>query len=103
MISASEAPEVAIITIRVTEHQLELDLSDGRSVTVPISWYPRLSHARREDLENWELTGRGYGVHWSALDEDISVKNILVGEGSAESAQAFEKWKAWYASKQSNG
>lgn len=99
MSSSSQTTNVAATDVRVAEDHLEVDLSDGRSVSVPISWYPRLSHARRSDLEHWVLIGNGFGVHWPELDEDISVTNILSGQRSAESARSFQKWKDTYLSK----
>lgn len=88
-----------ITNVNVSEHSLETELSDGRSIRIPLSWYPRLSHARKEGLSNWSLTGGGSGIHWPEVDEDISVNNILNGEGSRESATSFERWKTWYASR----
>lgn len=85
--------------LKVTEDTLRVSLSDGRLVEVPISWYPRLSHALPEHLRIWEFTGKGHGIHWPELDEDISVENILFGQPSGESAQSFKKWKDWYKEK----
>lgn len=99
MISSPKTTEVLIRTVRVANDQLEVDLSDGRTISIPVSWYPRLSHARDSDLAEWELIGGGHGVHWPKIDEDISVSNIVAGEASGESARSFEKWKRWYQDK----
>jgi hypothetical protein len=87
------------VQVQITENTLSVSLSDGRVVSVPISWYPRLSHALPQHLKVWELIGRGYGIHWPKVDEDISIENILLGQPSAESAQSFAKWKEWYKQK----
>jgi hypothetical protein len=80
----------------IANNRLTVDLSDGRTVSVPISWYPRLSHALPEHRNRWELIGQGHGIHWPALDEDISVENILFGQPSGEGASSFAKWQEWY-------
>jgi len=63
---------------------LSLDLSDGRTIVVPISWYPKLEKATPNQQNNWRLIGNGEGIHWSDIDEDISLQNILDGKPSAE-------------------
>jgi hypothetical protein len=54
------------------------------------------SHTRHSDLKYWQLTGGGHGIHWPRIDEDISVENVIAGQGSAETARSFQKWKARY-------
>lgn len=80
-------------TIRVTDERLIVELTDGREISVPLSWYPRLAHGRPDERAHWELLGRGDGIHWPELDEDISVEAILAGRRSGESAQSFERWR----------
>jgi hypothetical protein len=80
--------------ISVTEDTLTVDLSDGRTISVPLGWYPRLSHASRSELNNWRLIGKGYGIHWEDLDEDISVEGLLAGKPSSESQTSFRNWLA---------
>jgi len=63
---------------------------------VPLSWYPRLSHATPEDRSRWERLGGGQGIHWPHVDEDISVENLLFGQPSGESAASFARWKQKY-------
>lgn len=69
-----------------------MDLADGRTIIVPLAWYPRLSHGTARERKNWRFIGRGEGIHWPDLDEDISVKNLLAGEPSGESQSSFRRW-----------
>ena len=78
--------------VTVTEDTLHLELSDGRTISAPLAWYPRLLHATKEERNNWRLIGRGQGVHWKELDEDISVEGILAGRRSGESQASFKRW-----------
>ena len=61
------------------EDYLHCELTDGRIISVPLIWYPRLWHACAEDRNTYEITGDGYGIHWPTLDEDLSVKGFLAG------------------------
>ena len=65
--------------VTVTDDFLAVDLVDGRTVTVPLAWYPRLAHGSPAERSNWRLIGRGDGIHWPDLDEDISVESLLAG------------------------
>ena len=76
----------------LTEDCLKVELSDGRSISVPLSWYPRLLHGTPEERSNWRLIGNAEGIHWPDLDEDISVENLLCGRPSGESPDSFRKW-----------
>jgi hypothetical protein len=76
----------------INDDSLTVELSDGRSVSVPLTWYPRLLHATAAEREQWRLVGRGEGIHWNALDEDISVESVLAGKGSGESQSSLKKW-----------
>lgn len=80
--------------ITVTEDTLRVDLSDGRMISVPLAWYPRLTYASQAEQNNWHLTGKGYGIHWEDLDEDISVEGLLAGKPSGESQTSFKQWLA---------
>ena len=80
------------VDVSVTDDTLSVELSDGRTIAVPILWYPRLSHATPQERQNWRLIGRGHGVHWEELDEDISVEGLLSGKPSGESQSSFKKW-----------
>ena len=91
-ISATEIIVPDAMTIEVTEDTLTADLSDGRIISVPLAWYPRLVHATPEERNNWELIGTGQGIHWPDLDEDLSVEGFLAGRKSGESPRAFKRW-----------
>ena len=65
--------------VRCTEDSLVVDLLDGRTISVPLAWYPRLLHATAEQLAEWELAGAGFGIHWPSIDEDLSVAGLLAG------------------------
>jgi len=78
--------------VRVSDDALTVDLSDGRTLAVPLAWYPRLLHATAEERNQWRLIGRGEGIHWPELDEDVSVEGLLLGRPSGESQRSFEQW-----------
>ncbi len=82
----------SVENVSVTDDTLSVDLSDGRTMSVPIAWYPRLLHATPQERENWQLIGRGHGIHWEGIDEDISIENLLAGKSSGESQRSFKKW-----------
>lgn len=79
-------------TIRVTDEELFVLLTDGRTVSAPLAWYPRLVHASRPEREDWRLIGHGEGIHWPALDEDIQVASLLAGKPSGESQESLRRW-----------
>lgn len=70
--------------VHFTEDTISVDLMDGRSITVPLVWYPRLLNALPEQLAQWEICGGGYGIHWEALDEDLSTEGMLRGAPAPE-------------------
>ena len=78
--------------VSVTEDTLHVELSDGRTIFVPLAWYPRLIHATHEERDNWELNGEGQGIHWPGLDEDHSVEGLIAGRPSGESQRSFRRW-----------
>ncbi len=78
--------------VTVTEDTLSVDLSDGRTISVPTAWYPRLLYADKKERENWRLIGNGHGIHWEDIDEDISVEGLLAGRPSAESQRSLSRW-----------
>jgi hypothetical protein len=80
------------VDVHSTEDTLTIDFSDGRTISVPLGWYPRLEHASPEERENWRLIGKGQGIHWEDLDEDISVEGLLAGKSSGESQISLKKW-----------
>ena len=83
-------PDAGAITM--TADTLTAELSDGRSISVPLAWYPRLVHATEQERDNWRLIGGGEGIHWPDLDEDISVEGLLAGRASGESQQSLQVW-----------
>jgi hypothetical protein len=78
--------------VSVNQDELAVDLLDGRTIIVPIVWFPRLVHGTAKERKNWRLIGRGEGIHWPDLDEDISVFNLLAGQPSGESQRSFQSW-----------
>ncbi len=79
-------------TVTVTADSLVVDLTDGRTVSVPLAWFPRLLQGTPQERAQWRLIGNGQGIHWPALDEDISVANLLAGQRSGESQSSFKRW-----------
>jgi len=80
--------------VRVSNDTLTVDLSDGRSISVPLPWFPRLVHGTEPERARWRLIGQGEGIHWEDLDEDISVAGLLAGKASGESQASLAKWLA---------
>ena len=78
--------------VTITEDTLTVDFSDGRTLSVPLTWFPRLIQASPEERNNWRLIGQGQGIHWEDIDEDISVEGLLAGKPSGESQESFKKW-----------
>ena len=84
--------EPSAVDIHVTDEWLTVDLMDGRTLRVPLDWYPRLVHATPSEREHWWLLGDGYAIEWPDLDEHIGVEGLLAGRRSGESAHSFEQW-----------
>jgi hypothetical protein len=68
-----------ILDVHVTEDTISVDLYDGRTITAPLAWFPRLLHATPEERVNWRVAGAGYGIHWPDIDEDLSTQGLLQG------------------------
>jgi hypothetical protein len=83
----------------ITDDTLTVDLIDGRTISTPLAWYPRLLHATVEERNDWRLIGDGEGIHWPELDEDISVENLILGKSSGESQHSFKKWLQEHSSR----
>ena len=92
--AGSGAPAPCARGVELSHDTLSVDLADGRSIAVPLAWYPRLAHASSAERENWRLTGGGRGIHWPDLDEDLSVDGLLAGRPSAESQASLQRWLA---------
>lgn len=90
--STTSVPVVHAQDVSVTEDTLTIELSDGRSLSVPLAWYPRLVHGTAEERSDWRMIGGGVGIHWPALDEDLSVEDLLAGRASEESQRSFKRW-----------
>ena len=78
--------------LAVSDDALAVELSDGRTLTVPLTWYPRLLHATVAERAEWRLIGAGEGIHWPSIDEDISVEALIAGRPSAESDKSLSEW-----------
>ncbi len=81
-----------IVGVMVTDETLSADLEDGRTISVPIGWYPRLAHGTTEERTHFQISGGGYGIHWPELDEDLGVEGLLLGRRSSESAASLRRW-----------
>ncbi len=88
--------------VTVTEEALVVDLTDGRILSVPIAWYPRLLHGTQQERDNWRLIGDGEGINWPDLDEDLSVASLLAGRRSGESQRSLKRWLEERAQKRAN-
>jgi hypothetical protein len=80
-ISAAKTDE-RVMSVRLDDERLSVDLMDGRTITVPLAWYPRLFNASPDQRRNWELAGGGFGIHWPDIDEDLSTEGLLRGAAS---------------------
>jgi hypothetical protein len=81
-----------IVRVTVTDDTLSVDLEDGRTIVVPIGWYPRLAYGTPAERANFHISSAGRGIHWSDLDEDVGVEGWLPGKKSSESHASFERW-----------
>ncbi len=79
-------------SVIITDDALTVALSDGHTLSVPLAWFPRLLHATPEERDHWHFLGKGHGMHWEDIDEDISVENLLAGKPSGESQASLKKW-----------
>ncbi len=80
------------VDARLTDDTLSVDLNDGRTISVPLGWYPRLVEASPAERERWRLIGGGEGIHWEDLDEDISIEGLVAGRASGESQKSLAEW-----------
>ena len=78
--------------VKISDNALTVDLSDGRTISVPLAWFPRLLYGSDAERRNWRLIGKGQGIHWEQLDEDISIEGLLAGNPSGESQSSLKKW-----------
>jgi len=101
--SAAEKLDAVATDVTVSEDALSVELSDGRMIVVPLEWYPRLLHAETTERKSWRFIGGGHGIHWPAIDEDISIANLLLGQHSSESQTSFKKWLAGRSKRRRRG
>ena len=91
--SKTELGEAIAERVTVSDEALVVALADGRTITVPLIWFPRLAHGTQAERANWRLIGRGEGIHWPDLDEDISTKSLLAGRRSGETQESLRRWR----------
>lgn len=91
-ISVQEMKLAVAKRVTVSEVELAADLVDGRTIAVPLFWFPRLAHGTPAERGNWRLIAGGEGIHWPELDEDISVMSLLVGQRSCETPESLQRW-----------
>jgi len=89
--SGIQFKQAAARRLAVTEDSLIADLADGRTITVPLAWFPRLAHGTVSERANWRFMGNGAGIHWPDLDEDISVESLLAGRKSGETQDSLRR------------
>lgn len=84
--------ELRALDVSFSHEDLVVELADGRSLTIPVAWFPRLFHASHKERDNWRWIGGGIGMHWPDLDEDISVEDLILGRPSGESQESLRRW-----------
>jgi hypothetical protein len=80
------------VDVKVSEDMLAVELSDGRTISVPLDWYPRLEYATPRERANWKLIGKGQGIHWEDIDQDISIEGLPARKPSGENQSSFKRW-----------
>ena len=90
--SATEISGAHALSVRISDDALTVDLVDGRTIIVPLIWFPRLWHATEEERGHFEVFGDGAYVHWPGVDEDLTVAGLLAGKRSGESAKSLKHW-----------
>lgn len=86
-----QAPDIRVRSVSVTDDELSVALMDGRTIAVPLAWYPRLAEATAEQRSHWEIASGGYGIHWPEVDEDLSTDGLLRG---ARAPRGSAKWRS---------
>ena len=90
----AEIQEARAQSARVSDEALTVDLVDGRTIIVPLAWFPRLWHGTPQERNHFEVFGNGAYIHWPDLDEDLTVAGLLGGRQSGETRQSLKKWLA---------
>ena len=101
--SGTDLKEATARNVTLGDDSLTVNLADGRTIGVPLAWFPRLAHATPAERANWRLIEGGSGIHWPDLDEDVSVASLLAGHRSGESAESLRRWLADRGTRQPNG
>ncbi|RJP22992.1 MAG: DUF2442 domain-containing protein [Candidatus Omnitrophota bacterium] len=81
-----------MVNVTVTDDTLSVDLEDGRTISIPIGWYPRLAYGTSAERAHFQISSAGYGIHWPDLDEDIGIEGLLLGKKSTESHTSWKRW-----------
>ncbi|MBN1648510.1 MAG: DUF2442 domain-containing protein [Spirochaetales bacterium] len=85
--------EIANLTkIKINDESIIVDFDDGRTISLPTSWYPRLQYGSQKERDNYHMIGNGEGIHWPDLDEDISIEGLISGIRSHESQASLQNW-----------
>jgi hypothetical protein len=92
MTTLTDTQAITAQAVTVTDDALIVELADGRTLSVPLVWYPRLLHGMPAERNNWRFIGDGIGIHWLDLDEDISIEGLILGKPSGESLASFKRW-----------
>ena len=87
-----EIEDARALSVQISDDALSVDLVDGRTIIVPLGWYPRLWHASAQERENFEVIGDGAYIHWPDVDEDLTVAGLLQGRRSGESSKSLKRW-----------
>ena len=90
--SGTELRDAVAQSVTASDEALMVDLADGRTITVPLAWFPRLADGTPAERADWCLIGGGVGIHWPGLDEDISVESLLAGRRSGETQESLRRW-----------
>jgi len=85
----ARAADIRVRDVIISERDLSVALMDGRTITVPLSWYPRLANATPAQRSDWELAGAGYGIHWPQIDEDLSTEGLLLGNPAPSGSETW--------------
>jgi hypothetical protein len=88
---AETAPDIRVRGVHIDDERLTVELMDGRSIVVPLAWYPRLFSATAKQRQRWEIAGGGYGIHWPAIDEDLSTEGLLRGAPAPHASHSSVK------------
>lgn len=83
---------MAAVQVTISDEKLIVELADGRGISIPLTWYPRLLHGSSQERQNWHLLGDGYAIEWPDLDEHIGIEGLLAGRRRGESQKSFERW-----------